>query len=438
MYRRFLSVRYFRTRFVNWLSVGGVMLGVGVMIVVWSVMAGFQAKVREVVRGTLSHLTLVPDGTGEIPSYADVDAALRKDPEIAGTAPHLRAYMAHPYRTGPTWETSTTTFHLMEAEGIDWDRERTVSKLPSYVKAQSDPASPFKNADAEWREKSTGMFSRAFLDRFLPPQPGQTAPGCWLGKTVEVALLRERDAKDGGGGDQDFARANYQVVVSAVYDAEDQQADMQRVYFDRATLREMTRVKPEYMEVRVALRDYARAAAVRDGLRARVPGFDVFTWEDMRAGFLKAVNNEKVLLMLVLSFIVVLASFTILATLTLTVVEKTRDIGVVKALGGTTAGILSIFLRSGLLIGVLGGVLGLGLGILLTENLNPFKDGLKDHFGIDIFPSDVYAFREIPTLYEPVAIAGIVLGSMVLSFFAGLLPALRAARMDPVVALRHE
>jgi lipoprotein-releasing system permease protein len=432
VYRFFLSVRYFRTRLVNWLSVAGVMVGVAVMIVVWSVMAGFQAKVRDVLRGTLSHLVMRPSGTQPVPPYAAVDLELRKDPEIVATAPHVTAYVAHPYRTGATQETAATAFHLMEAEGIDWERERKVSSLPSYVKAQSHPASPFKNEEAEWREKKTGMFSAAFLEHFL----GRRAtPAEWLGTEVDVALLRETDGRN---GDADFKRSNYKVVVSAVYDAEDQQSDMQRVYFDRETLREMASVRPEYMEVRAALADYGAAPGVKRRLLGRLAGFEVQTWEEVKAGFLKAVNNEKVLLMIVLSFIVLLSSFTILATLTLTVVEKTRDIGVVKALGGTTGGTLSIFLLSGLLIGALGGALGLALGLFLTRNLNPVKDALRDHFGVDIFPSDIYLFREIPTRLEWPAIAGIVAGSMGLAFLAGLIPALRAARMDPVVALRHE
>jgi lipoprotein-releasing system permease protein len=225
--------------------------------------------------------------------------------------------------------------------------------------------------------------------------------------------------------------------VSGVFDAEDQTSDIGRMLFDRETLRKMARIGQEYMDVRVALSDYGQSDAVVSSLRASLPGFGTHTWESVRAQYLRAVNNEKVLLLVVLSFIVLLAGFTILATLMLTVVEKTRDIGVVKALGGTTGGILSIFLRSGFLIGVLGGILGLGLGLLFTANVNQVKAGLEK-VGVNIFPADIYLFREIPTYVDPVSVGALVAGSMLLAFLAGLPPALRAARMDPVVALRYE
>ena len=178
-------------------------------------------------------------------------------------------------------------------------------------------------------------------------------------------------------------------------------------------------------------------ARVKREILTTVPGITVQTWEEVRAPYLRAVNNEKVLLLIVLSFIILLAGFTILATLTLTVVEKTRDIGLLKAIGATTGGVLSLFLRSGLMIGVFGGVLGIGLGRLVERNVNGIKDALSE-IGIQIFPPDIYLFREIPHEWGWTSVAAIFAGGVGIAFLAGLPPALRAARMDPVVALRHE
>jgi lipoprotein-releasing system permease protein len=150
-----------------------------------------------------------------------------------------------------------------------------------------------------------------------------------------------------------------------------------------------------------------------------------------------AVRTERVLLVIVLSFIVLLSGFIILATLTLTVVEKTRDIGVLAALGASRSGILSIFLRNGLFIGVIGSLLGLGLGALLVDNLNPIKE-FFDRRGIHLFPPHIYLFTEIPTVWDWPTVLTIMGGSVAVAFAAGFLPALRASRLDPVVALRHE
>jgi lipoprotein-releasing system permease protein len=435
VYRRFLSGRYLKSRFVNLLSVGGVAAGVAVMIVVTCVMDGFQARVREVLRGTLSHVIMTPDGTVPSPPYADLDARIRSvDPRVVATSPIATAYVVHPFRrVGSGAGVSVRGYHPLEAYGIDWEREKTVSELATHIVAAEFPETPFRSARAELMERTSGLFSRRFLEYFLP---GRKDPKDWLGEDVEFLVPKEVPSTT-DPGETEFKSDTYRVVVSAVFDGGDQSEDLQRMYFDRETLRRIARVEPEYLQVRVRLSDYEHAPAVKTALKGAFAGMIVETWEDVRAQYLRAVNNEKVLLLVVLSFVVLLAGFTILATLTLTVVEKTRDIGLLKALGATTGGVLSLFLRSGAMIGVLGGVAGLALGLLFTHNVNGVKHFLE-RLGVQIFPADIYLFREIPTLVDPVSVAAIVLGGMFVAFLAGLPPALRASRMDPVVALRHE
>ena len=456
MYRRFLSVRYLRTRFVNFLSVAGVMMGVAVMIVVTSVMDGFQVKVREVLRGTLSHLMVSPNpGPAEDRTYEDVAREIRKHPGVLATSPQVSLFVGHPWKTAR--KNAQSQFHLMQAVGIDWAAEtgqlaipknetpedrndrrkaedgRAVSQLAHYLKAATDLDRPFYHplaVDPDF-PRTTGIFSVAFLQLFVGHHE---KPEEFVGRFVEILTFREVTKAN---GETDFKTNTYKILVSAVFDSDDQKADEARFYLDRKTLVAMEKLPSEYDEVRVALKDYDQAAAVKRDILERLSGFDVKTWEEIQEVFVKAINNEKVMLLVVLSFIVMLAGFTILATLTLTVVEKTRDIGVVKALGGTTTGILSIFLRSGLLIGIVGSLLGFGLGLLVTDHVNGIKDGLAE-IGIHIFPPDVYFFKEIPTHVDYGQIAAIVVGSILLSFLAGLPPALRAGRMDPVVALRHE
>src|SRR5262245_61739864 len=414
------------------------------MIVVTAVMDGFQAKVKEVLRGTLSHLVMGPRHNSDLPPFSDLEREVLKDPRVKGISAEVSAYVAHPFNRGRSLQTLVTAFQPMEVIGIDWAKDRDVSRLADYVRAPKGTTDPFFNARAQQREQTTAMFGLSFLHEFhvdvIDPRLPMGTPGVdvddqhpeeWIGREVEIVLL-SKGKKEG-----EFRKAQYKLVVAAVYDAEDQVSDLSRFYMDRETLRRVTEVEAEYMEAHVALHDYEDAPAVKAALESRLPDFQVQTWEEVKAHYLRAIANEKVLLLIVLSFVVLLAGFTILATLTLTVVEKTRDIGLLKAVGATTGGVLSLFLGSGFLIGILGGVLGLGLGLLVTHNVNGIKDNLEK-IGIHVFPPDIYLFRDIPTVIEWKSVLAIVVGGMLVAFLAGLPPALRAGRMDPIVALRHE
>jgi lipoprotein-releasing system permease protein len=164
----------------------------------------------------------------------------------------------------------------------------------------------------------------------------------------------------------------------------------------------------------------------------------VKTWEEERAGFLRAIALERSVLGVILFFIIVVAGFMILSLLTTVVVEKTKDIGILKAIGGKTGDILQIFLLNGLLMGMIGALIGLVLGLILAFNLNWISDRVYDLTGFRVFPKDIYYLDKIPTEINPITIALICTAAVFVSFLASLYPALRAARLNPVEALRYE
>src|SRR5262249_30240619 len=150
---------------------------------------------------------------------------------------------------------------------------------------------------------------------------------------------------------------------------------------------------------------------------------------------LGAISVERGILNLLLFLIIAVAGFGILAIFAMIVVEKTRDIGILKALGASNAGVLNIFLGYGLLLGVVGAGLGTGLGLTITIYINEIEKHLTKLTGMEMFPRDIYYFSEIPTNIQATTVLFVILGSVGIAVFASILPALRAALLHPVRAL---
>jgi lipoprotein-releasing system permease protein len=179
---------------------------------------------------------------------------------------------------------------------------------------------------------------------------------------------------------------------------------------------------------------------VRDKLRAHFPAqvYKISSWRDKEGALLAAVQMETILLNLLLFLIIAVAGFGILAIFFMIVVEKTRDIGILKSLGATGLGILFIFLSYGLSLGIVGAGVGLGLGLLLVSYINEVADLLGRLTGREIFDPSIYYFQKIPAIVEVWMVLAVVGGAITIAIVASILPAMRAAMLQPVQALRYE
>ncbi|ADG68344.1 protein of unknown function DUF214 [Planctopirus limnophila DSM 3776] len=192
--------------------------------------------------------------------------------------------------------------------------------------------------------------------------------------------------------------------------------------------------------IQLKLKDFRSAGEVVDKLRAAFPPglYTIRTWEQKQGPLLAAVDVESSILNVLLFLIITVAGFGILAIFFMIVVEKTRDIGVLKALGASSTGVMSIFLLYGLSLGVVGSGGGVACGLLFVRYINQIELVITYITGRKVFDERIYYFPEIPTYIDPWMVVSVALGAMGIAVLASILPARRAARLQPVQALRSE
>jgi lipoprotein-releasing system permease protein len=192
--------------------------------------------------------------------------------------------------------------------------------------------------------------------------------------------------------------------------------------------------------IQIRLKEGVDLDMVRDLLRENFAPqiYKISTWRDKEGALLAAVQMETAVLNVLLFLIIAVAGFGILAIFCMIVFEKTRDIGILKSLGATGWGILGIFLSYGFLLGIVGAGVGLGLGLLFVRYINEIADLLGRITGRPVFDPSIYYFQKIPAIVEVWTVSWIVVGALAIAIVASILPALRAALLHPVQALRYE
>jgi lipoprotein-releasing system permease protein len=192
--------------------------------------------------------------------------------------------------------------------------------------------------------------------------------------------------------------------------------------------------------IQIKLKNYADADLVVDRLRSVFPPnmYSVRTWEQKQGPLLAAVEVESAILNVLLFLIIAVAGFGILAIFFMIVVEKTRDIGILKSLGASSRGVMAIFLSYGLSLGVVGSGVGVAVGLLFVRYINEIENGLTWLTGRKVFDETIYYFPSIPTRIHPQMVVWVATGAVAIAVLASILPARRAAGLNPVRALRNE
>lgn len=423
-----LALRYLRPKrsfvsIITLISVIGVMLGVAVLIIVISVMSGFDAELREKVFGFTAHLRVVKTENNNgfvrdrtMPDYINVMGVISSNRNVTGVSPNIIGQVL--LETQPAHGQALLRAPLVR--GIDPAAEATVSQLASNM------------VGGELDVSGRGLLIGAKMAYSMELNVGD-----------RVSILSERHltrmrASAGKAGEVQIPPDEF--TVRGIFDLGLDEFNAQYVIMSLPRAQTMFGLEDadEIHGLTVAITDPYQAGRVAHELETALgPDFVVTTWlQD--SPMMQAVAVEKNMMLYILFFIVLVAAFGITCTLITFIMMKTREIGLMKAIGATNSQIMRVFLAQSLIVSVMGIIAGIALGLLAVSYRNEFLGFMRKATGAELFPAEIYQFTQLPALIIPSDLLIIGGGSLIICLLAAAFPAWHASRLNPVEALRHE
>ncbi len=422
----FLALRYLRPKrtfvsVITLISILGVALGVAVLIIVISVMSGFDHDLRDKILGFGAHLQVTEEGS-TLKNYPEAMAVVAANPNVRGVSP----FVLGPVLVETQGDTNREA--LQDApmlRGVDPASEGKISRLPEEIL----PGGTF---DLSGRGLIVGV---VFADKL----------GVRVGDTLSIYSIREiKKMKEARAHKQEMTFLPDDYEVRGIFDAGYYEYNARVIMTSLENAQDLYDLNDSVHGLFVMLKDPNQADTVKRQLeqalnyKMKEGTFYAQTWMEQNSGMLSALIVEKNVMFYLLFFIVLVAALCILSAQITFVIQKTREIGMLKALGVTKLQISGIFLTQSAIIGVIGVASGYGLGMLAVAYRNEFLHFMRNATGWELFPAAQYGFGELPALITPSDVAIICISSFVICIFGGLLPAIRAGSLKPVEALRYE
>ena len=417
------ALRYLRPRrtfvsIITLISIIGVVLGVAVLIVVISVMTGFDLQLRDRIIGFESHLIVRKLG-GPMQNYQQVAKFIRDQPKVTGASPFIEGPIVIETQRGERYSQIAAPF----LRGIDSETNNQVSDLEKSV-----VTGDFESIDGNGLLIGSALANRLSLS---------------IGDPVAVysmSLLREvRDVLKKDPAEQTTAPLADDYVIEGIFDIGYYEYNANGMVCSLFNAQDLFSLGNEANGIHVMLDDPEAATEMRKTLLAQLgPDFVVSTWLDRNKDIFNALVVEKNMIRFLLFFIVLVAAFGITSSMITFVVQKTREIGMLKALGASSRQVVWVIMSQSVFVGLLGVSIGLALGLFAIEYRNEFLIFMNQTMEFSLFPASIYGFEELPAIVDPKDLWIICGGSLIFCVLAGVFPAFNAGRLQPVEALPHD
>jgi len=423
-YELFISLRYLRARrkqvfvsIITFISIAGILLGVAALIIVLAVMNGFETDLRKKILGVNAHLVLM-----------EYSGAMRDSSKVQDTVSAIKGVAgATPFVYGQAMVKSGPNVSGVVIRGIDMVSASRVLQI--------NRMSAGTMTDLPERDRKT-----------LPVEPArQKLPGVVVGKELAknlgfglydtVSIISPMGVSTPMGLIPRLKR----FLVVGIFDSGFYEYDSTLVFLSLPDAQAFLNMDDLVTGIEIRLTDIYEADRVADAVKTKL-GYPywVRTWMEMNKNLFSALKLEKRVMAIILSLIVLVAAFNIITTLIMVVMEKHRDIAILKSMGASSRSIMKIFIFQGLTIGFIGTSLGCALGVTVALHLSQISLFIEQLFGFKILPGDVYYLSELPSRVNYGDVVFIALGTLLISFLSTIYPSWRASKLDPAETLRYE
>ncbi len=423
-YEFFISLRYLRARrkqvfvsIITFISVAGIFLGVAALIIVLAVMNGFETDLRNKILGINSHV-LVMEYSGAMRNHPKVMREVAQVPGVVASTPFI--YSQAMLKRGG----SVTGIVL---RGLSTEDALKVIHLGKIREGKFEDLVNEKRNLPALKPEHTG------LPGILVGRELAKNLGVFLHETVHVV------SPSGLATPMGMVPRMKPFLVVGIFESGFFEYDSTLAFISLKDCQEFLGMGETVTGIEIRVDDIYKADRIAKQIEQKL-GFPYWgrNWMEMNKNLFAALKLEKRVMFIILSLIVLVAAFNIISALIMIVMEKNKDIAILKTMGATRTGIMKIFIFQGLIVGAIGTVLGCIAGLIVAFNLEALSRFVENLFGFKILPGDVYYLSELPSQVNFGDVGIIILGTLLISFLSTIYPSWRASRLDPVEALRYE